>query len=104
VDANVEIPALRPEARQAAQRCADELRRHWPSLGPVWLFGSILGPGFRASSDIDLAVEGLPPCDLLAALAVAEACSPGIPVDLVRFEDLAPQWQERLRRRALLLP
>ena len=94
----------RQQAQEAAHRCAGELRLRWPSLGNVWLFGSSLEGGFTPSSDIDLAVEGLPPIDLLAALAVTEACSPEIPVDLVRFEDLEPHWQDRLRKRALRLP
>ena len=55
----------------------------WPCLSAIWLFSSVLTGAFAAHSDIDLAVEGLPAGDLLAALALTEA-SGDIPVDLVR--------------------
>ena len=75
----------RREALAAADRCADDLRRRWPSVAEVWLFGSVLGSGFTSSSDLDLAMEGLPRLELLAAMAAMERISPDIPVDLVRI-------------------
>ena len=89
----------RREALAAADRCADDLRRRWPSVAEVWLFGSVLGSGFTSCSDLDLAVKGLPRLELLAAMAAMERISPDIPVDLVRIEDLAPHWQQRIRER-----
>jgi len=35
-----------------------ELHQHWSGLG-VWLFGLVLGQGFRFGSDLDLAVKSL---------------------------------------------
>jgi predicted nucleotidyltransferase len=57
-----------------AKAVAKELQGLWPEVG-VRLFGSVLGPGFRDGSDLDLAVEGLPREALLEALALAERIS-----------------------------
>ncbi len=65
----------------------------------MWLFGSAIEGPFTINSDIDLAVEGLPTLDLLAAMAEVEPHADGIPVDLVRMESLPPHWQERIRAR-----
>ena len=89
----------RREALAAADRCAADLSRRWPSVAEVWLFGSVLGSGFTSCSDLDLAVKGLPRLELLAAMAAMERISPDIPVDLVRLEDLDPHWQQRIRER-----
>ena len=43
-----------------AHAAAERLRSRWPGLTGVWLFGSVLGPGFREHSDLDLLAEGLP--------------------------------------------
>lgn len=84
---------------------AATLRQRWPDLS-LWLFGSVLGPGLHADSDLDLAVAGLPAGELPEALAlVAEgradaAERPGsaaVAVDLVRLETLPIHWQERIR-------
>jgi predicted nucleotidyltransferase len=69
------------------------------------LFGSVLGPGLHADSDLDLAVAGLPADQLLDAMALAQGCvgvagrtgSAGVAVDLVRLETLPIHWQERIR-------
>jgi predicted nucleotidyltransferase len=90
------IEQLRQASLAQAEVAADRLRQRWPGLGGIWVFGSLLGEGFAAHSDIDLAVEGLPTADLLTALAVAEAAG-AIPLDLVRLESLPPHWQQRIR-------
>jgi predicted nucleotidyltransferase len=89
-----------------ADLVAEELGVHWSQVS-VWLFGSTLGPGFHADSDLDLAVAGLPAEALMEALAVAEGCAMRIadrrglaPValDLVRLDSLPPPWRERVQR------
>jgi predicted nucleotidyltransferase len=69
----------------------------------MWVFGSVLGPGFRDHSDLDLLAEGLPAGALLEAVAVAEAEGP-LTVDLKRLEDLAPELSRRLLVHASPLP
>lgn len=95
----------RGELRTQAGAIAAELRRHWPPIS-IWLFGSVLGAGLHADSDLDLAVEGLAAGELLDALALAEHSaaaaadrtgSAAVAVDLVRLEVLPIHWQERIR-------
>ena len=91
-------------ARQLAQASAQLLREHWPGLEAIWLFGSLQEGRFGLGSDVDLAVAGLPADALLSAMALLEPLQCGeIAVDLVRFEDLDPHWQQRLAERAELL-
>ena len=97
----------------AAAEAARTLRERWPMLRTVWLFGSVLDPdAFCRHSDLDLALEGLPDEDHLAALRVVEAVvdpalaaagERGVAIDVVRCEDLPPHWRQRLRQRALAL-
>ncbi len=101
------------EARErAAQRLAPEaaalLRASWPGLEGIWLFGSVAEGLTHSSSDIDLAVAGLPPEALLTATAELDSLAasrhdPAIPIDLVRLESLPPHWQQRIRERATVL-
>ncbi|MBW4531895.1 MAG: nucleotidyltransferase domain-containing protein [Aphanothece saxicola GSE-SYN-MK-01-06B] len=101
------------EARErAAYRLAPEaaalLRQGWPGIEGVWLFGSVAEGRTHSSSDIDLAVAGLPPEALLTATAELDSLAasrqdPLIPIDLVRLESLPPHWQERIRERAIAL-
>lgn len=97
---------------QAALRLAAEaaalLRQGWPGLEGVWLFGSVAEGRTQSSSDIDLAVAGLPPEALLTATAELDSLAaarqdPAIPIDLVRLESLPPHWQQRIRERAIAL-
>jgi len=99
------IAARRRLAEQQAQAAAEVLRDRWPQIQGVWMFGSVLEPGFGLGSDLDLCVEGLPSNALLAAIellnateVVAVPAGP-LPIDLVRLEALPPHWQERLRQR-----
>jgi predicted nucleotidyltransferase len=92
------VAQRRGEALVQAAAAAMALRQQWPGLSAVWLFGSVLTDAFAAHSDIDLALEGLPPQDLLAAMALSER-SGALAVDLVRLESLPPHWQQRIRER-----
>jgi predicted nucleotidyltransferase len=98
-------------ARRLASEAAALLRQAWPGIEGVWLFGSVAEGRTRSSSDVDLAVAGLPPEALLTATAeldslaaeAAHAAPPVIPIDLVRLESLPPHWQQRIRERAIVL-
>lgn len=107
-----EAIALAEAREQAALRLAPEaaalLRQGWPGIESIWLFGSVAEGRTQSSSDIDLAVAGLPPEALLTATAeldsLAACCQdPAIPIDLVRLESLPPHWQQRIRERAIAL-
>jgi len=107
-----EAIALAQARERAAQRLAPEaaafLRQSWPGLEGIWLFGSVAEGRTQSSSDIDLAVAGLPPEALLTASAELDSLAasredPAIPIDLVRLESLPPHWQQRIRERAIEL-
>jgi predicted nucleotidyltransferase len=98
------VEQRRQQAEGQASAAARALRARWPQIEAIWLFGSVLEPGFGLQSDIDLCVEGLPAADLLEAMALLDDLEPGgLPLDLVRFEALPAHWQQRLRERARLL-
>jgi len=64
----------------------------------VWLFGSLVWGSVHDTSDIDLAVEGLPVdelCRVLGELLMAAPCS----VDLIRIEEAPPGLAARIRAR-----
>ncbi|MEB3322286.1 MAG: nucleotidyltransferase domain-containing protein [Synechococcaceae cyanobacterium] len=82
-----------------ARRTAAALRVLWPGIRQIWLFGSLLTPGFHGDSDLDLLLEGLPAEALIEAAAVAERSGPLAP-DLKRSEDLDPELRQRLQRGA----
>ena len=84
---------------QQAEAAAVALRQRWNQVQAIQLFGSLLGDGFHAHSDLDLLVAGLPPEAWLEAVGLVEACGP-LPVDLKRAEDLSPELLARLRRRS----
>ena len=83
---------------QAAEAAA-VLRKAWPTIRTVHLFGSVLDERFREHSDLDLLVDGLPASNLLSAIALAEAAGP-LPVDLKRREDFSADLGDRLLRRS----
>ena len=71
------------------------MRRHLPGQR-VWLFGSLLERGrFHAASDVDLAVESLPPELSLYTLTALLDEEMGRPVDVVLLPD------SRLREKIL---
>ena len=91
-------------ARQLAQVAAERLLERWPYLQGIWLFGSLHDGRFGLTSDVDLAVAGLPDDALLSAMALLEPLQDGeIVIDLVRLEDLDPHWQQRIQERAKAL-
>jgi predicted nucleotidyltransferase len=106
------IAVRREQAKRKAEAAAALLKQHWPQIQAVWLFGSVLEPGFGLRSDLDLCVEGLPADALFAAMHQVDQLQRDvadpellIPVDLVRLEALPEHWQKRIRERArLLLP
>lgn len=55
----------------------------------IWVFGSVVDGGFHLRSDIDMAVEGLPPAKYFQALSSLHQRAP-VPVDLIEMER-APQ-------------
>jgi predicted nucleotidyltransferase len=68
----------------------------------VWLVGSLAIGGFRADSDIDLLVEGMDP--LQAATAAQVSCErTAVPVDVIRAEELSPEWRRYHSRFGRLL-
>ena len=110
----VRLEERRQVLLNAAGRAAAALEERWPVLQGVWLFGSAREPhSFQRHSDLDLVVKGLPADAQLEALgmveavvdqALANASQKGIAIDLARWEDLPPHWQERLQRQAIALP
>jgi predicted nucleotidyltransferase len=89
----------RQDGQRQAQRAADALSTRWPGVRQVWLFGSLLSPGFHGDSDLDLIVAGLPPEAWIQAVDLAEQPGPLV-VDLKRAEDLEPELRQRLLRGA----
>jgi predicted nucleotidyltransferase len=71
----------------------------------VWLFGSLAQRRFvHAGSDIDLAVEGLPPEDYFRALvAIWRQLPPGFRLDLAPLEDAKPSLLDVVREEGELL-
>ena len=105
------IAQRRSSAELQAKAAAQALAQRWPQLQGIWLFGSVLEPGFGLNSDLDLCVQGLPAAEQLEAMAVVDGlelaapeATERLPIDLVRLEALPPHWQERLweRGRSLL--
>jgi predicted nucleotidyltransferase len=91
-------------ARRLAQVAAERLLERWPDLQGIWLFGSLHDGRFGLTSDVDLAVAGLPADALLSAMALLEPLQDGeIVIDLVRLEDLDPHWQQRIQERGDVL-
>ncbi|MCB0193681.1 MAG: nucleotidyltransferase domain-containing protein [Anaerolineae bacterium] len=82
------------EAMQVARRAADFLRAYY-GVTRVWVFGSVLEPNyFHERSDIDLAVEGLPPEVYLQAWSLlnggASEINSAFEIDLVTPEECRP--------------
>ena len=61
----------------------------------VWLFGSLAEGGVRETSDVDLAVDGLPATGYFGVLADMMAVF-GCSVDLVRLEAASDSLRERI--------
>ena len=92
----------RQEGLEQAINAAAAMRKRWPQIRSIHLFGSVLDDRFRSHSDLDLLVEGLPPATLLDAIALTEGDGP-LPVDLKRREDLSDDLVQRLLRKSQTL-
>ncbi len=86
------------EARQLAQQLLDMYH-----VNRVWLFGSVARRRpLRASSDIDLAVEGMPIKTYYKIVGDIQTES-GRLVDLVRLENLRPAMKHIILSKGILL-
>jgi predicted nucleotidyltransferase len=87
----------RVEALAAAEACARLLQERFGARQVIF-FGSLVGQGpWHADSDIDLAVEGLPPEQFFRAWAALDELLPrGLRVDLVPLEDVYPEVRARI--------
>ena len=86
-------------ARQALPRAVEILRGHGATR--VWLFGSLACDGrFRPGSDIDLAVEGIPPNRIDRALADLMMAL-DFPVDLKLLESVDEHFRQAILERGV---
>ena len=96
----------RAAALAAARRAADLLVRRYGARR-VYLFGSLAGTGsvpFHPTSDIDLAVEGLPGKGFWQALVAVDALMPrGHRADVSELESVRPYIKEAVLERGMLL-
>ncbi|WP_448591074.1 nucleotidyltransferase family protein [Thermoflexus hugenholtzii] len=90
--------ARRQERAWAVARAAARLLKEHFGARRVRAFGSLPTPWFRERSDIDLAVEGVPPERLGEAEAALAELAPDFRVDLVPLEALrdAPRLLRRI--------
>ncbi|MDW8326392.1 MAG: nucleotidyltransferase domain-containing protein [Anaerolineales bacterium] len=97
-DSSAALPGLsRVEAQRVAERCAQILREQFGATR-VTVFGSVKeGEPWRADSDLDLAVEGIPPEAFFRAWAALEnVAPPGLKIDLVDLADAGPELRARI--------
>jgi predicted nucleotidyltransferase len=85
---------LAERARADLARIVDVLVQEF-SARQVIVFGSLVRGHFGPNSDVDLAVEGVPPADFFVALARANRLTSSW-VDLKPLEDLEPRFRERV--------
>lgn len=85
-------------ARQLAQLLVERY-----GVARVVLVGSLARGDFGCRSDIDLAVEGLPPEAFFAAGAELERVAAGIGVDLVPLETASAFFREEAARDGVVL-
>ena len=81
------VQAERETRRATAEHAVTEAVRRvvtdFPSIQRVFLFGSVTRPsGFRADSDVDLAIEGLGVADYFAVWRAIERAAPDWAVDV----------------------
>jgi len=94
----------RRSAQSWAQRIASMLREDFGAK-EVWLFGSVLWEGrFGRTSDIDLAVRGIPPSRYIEALVESERMTGyKFQVDIVPLEDCHPVIRRRVEKEGVRL-
>jgi predicted nucleotidyltransferase len=85
--------------RSALPEAVETLRREF-GVVRVWLFGSFARGTPTSSSDVDIAVEGLPGRDHLRAMAYLTDAL-GRTVDLVRLEELDARSRQSLLEEAI---
>ncbi|HLF01400.1 MAG TPA: nucleotidyltransferase domain-containing protein [Anaerolineales bacterium] len=94
----VAVEKARAEAKRLAQILADDY-----SVERVYLFGSFAwGNKVRPDSDIDLAVEGLPPHQFLKAYGRLERAT-RYAFDLVPLEKARPRLREQILKWGMLV-
>jgi predicted nucleotidyltransferase len=88
----------RQRALEAADRCTRVLKEQFGAR-EVYLFGSLAGQSpWHNRSDIDLAVEGLPPDQYITALsALWELLPEGLELDLITLETAPPALVARAK-------
>lgn len=78
---------MTPASDEQVKRAADALRLEGATV--VYVFGSVADGREGSRSDLDLAVEGLPPRVFFRALARASAAA-GRPLDIVDLDEDNP--------------
>jgi uncharacterized protein len=78
-----------------AQKAANQLKQEFGAERVV-LFGSVLGAGFHETSDLDLAVWGLPESLYLKAIARLDGLD-GFAIDLVEAQHAPPHIADAIR-------
>jgi predicted nucleotidyltransferase len=68
----------------------------------LWLIGSLAWGGFGVRSDVDVVARGLP-IERVCAIETAWIFALREQVELLRFEELQPSFQERVLREGVLL-
>ncbi|MCI0530265.1 MAG: nucleotidyltransferase domain-containing protein [Nitrospira sp.] len=86
------------QAREAAEACIRVLKEQFGAR-EVYVFGSLAGQSpWHSRSDIDLAVEGLPPKEYMRALSTLwELLPEGLELDLITLEDAPPELVARIK-------
>jgi predicted nucleotidyltransferase len=93
-----QIEARRERAWLVAKQAAVLLREDYGATRIV-AFGSLAGATrFNQSSDVDLAVWGLPEKAYFQAVARVLSLDPAISVDLVVFEEASPSLRSAIER------
>lgn len=91
------------DARSVAAQAADWLKKTY-DIRQVWLFGSLVQASwFTPTSDIDLAIEQLPPGDYLMAVAKLQDISPDFKIDLVQLKSIPPSFKAAILAEGRLL-
>lgn len=96
-----ELAKRKEAALAAAHRAAEVIHRY--GLRKVWLFGSLAGEGtFSEHSDIDLAIDKLPPeIDFWRLYSDVLAAAQPFNVDLVILDSATPELKESVHRKAI---
>lgn len=89
-------------AQQTVEAATQLLKQEF-SANPVILFGSLLDQSrFHLTSDLDLAVGGLPPLDYFIAVAKLQDLSP-FKIDLVQIDHCKPSLKAAILEQGKVL-